>query len=47
MEALAIQPMETGTQEKEPFPYKDELKRLKGLLTIIAKAGHHKTFMNA
>ena len=45
MEALAIQPMETDTQERQSFPHEAELKQLKGLLTIIAKASHHKTFM--
>ena len=44
MEALAIQPMETSSHN-EPFPYEGEVKQLKGLLTIIAKASHHKTFM--
>ena len=45
MEALAIQPMETTSQNSDPFPYEGEVKQLKGLLTIIAKASHHKTFM--
>ena len=37
--------METNTQDKQPFPYEDELKQLKGVLAILSKASHHKTFI--